>query len=91
MRLDQFLVASRLIKRRSVAQEFCEQDRVLVNRAVAKSSKGINVGDEIEITRSSEKMVLRVSKLPATKQVSKADAATLFEIVTLEQIQDPFS
>ena len=90
MRLDQFLVASRVIKRRSVAQDFCEQGRVHLNRVVAKSSKEINAGDEIEITRSLEKVTLRVLKLPNTKQVSKADATTLFEVVGVEEIKQEF-
>lgn len=90
MRIDQFLVASRVIKRRSVAQDLCEQGRVHLNRAAAKSSKEIKTGDEIEITRGLERVTLRVLKLPITKQVSKADATTLFEIVGVEEIEQEF-
>jgi ribosomal 50S subunit-recycling heat shock protein len=90
MRIDQFLVVSRVIKRRSVAQEFCEQGRVRVNRAEAKSSKEIKTGDEIEIKRNREKLTLGVLKVPVTKQVPKADLTTLFEIVSVEEIEQEF-
>ena len=89
MRLDQFLVASRIIKRRSLAQEFCEKGRVYVNTTVAKSSKEIKVGDEIEIRRNTENVTVRVVKLPATKQVSKTDADMLYETRNVEKIEDP--
>ena len=88
MRLDQFLVAGRIIKRRSLAQEFCEKGRVYVNRAVAKSSKEIKPEDEIEIKRDTENVTIRVLKLPATKQVSKTDAGTLFETVHVEKVEE---
>jgi len=85
MRLDQFLVASRIIKRRSLAQEFCEKGRVYINAAVAKSSKEIKIGDEIEIRRNTESVTVRVLKLPETKQVSKTDANTLFDTIKVDK------
>ena len=49
MRLDKFLKVSRLIKRRTVANEACDAGRVLVNGTVAKASVKVKVGDVIEI------------------------------------------
>jgi ribosomal 50S subunit-recycling heat shock protein len=51
MRLDLYLKVSRLIPRRSLAQEFCDAGLIKINGAVAKSSKEVKTGDEIEIHR----------------------------------------
>ncbi|MEP7074902.1 MAG: RNA-binding S4 domain-containing protein [Acidobacteriota bacterium] len=89
MRLDQFLTASRIIKRRTLAQEFCENGRVSVNGTVAKSSKEIKIGDAVIVRRNTEHVTLRVLKLPATKQVSKAEAESLFEVVAIDPVDEP--
>jgi len=81
MRLDLFLVSSRLIKRRSLAQEFCEKGLVRVNGLEAKSSKELKSGDTLEITRRSEITKVSVLKIPETKQVSKASASSLYEVL----------
>jgi ribosomal 50S subunit-recycling heat shock protein len=88
MRLDQFLVASRIIKRRSLAQEFCEKGRIHVNHTAAKSAKEIKAGDEIEIRRNTEDLTIRVLKLPVTKQISKTGADDLFETIRVEKLED---
>lgn len=88
MRLDQFLVASRIVKRRSVAQEFCDKGRVSVNGTTAKSSKETKPADEIQLRRSNEMLTVRVLKLPLTKQVSKMDATATFEIISVEKIEE---
>jgi len=85
MRLDVFLVSSRLIKRRSLAQEFCEKGLVRVNGTEAKSAKEIKAGDAIEIDRRNETAQVRIVKIPGSKQVSKDDAGTLFEILSVEK------
>lgn len=77
MRLDKFLKVSRLIKRRTVANEACDAGRVLVNGKVAKASVNVKVGDEIEIlfgTKSVKVEVLDVSetvKKEAAKEMYK--------------------
>jgi ribosomal 50S subunit-recycling heat shock protein len=88
MRLDLFLKTSRLIPRRSLAQEFCDAGLIKVNGAAAKSSKEIKTGDEIEIKRRSRLTRLKVLEIPAQKQVSKQSAADLFEILGEEIIED---
>lgn len=65
MRLDKFLKVSRLIKRRTVANEACDAGRVLVNDKVAKASVNVKAGDIIEIqfgTRSVKVEVLNVQE-----------------------------
>ena len=88
MRLDLFLRASRLIIRRSLAQKFCDAGLVTVNGAVARSSKEVRPGDQIEIRRGNRLTTVRVADLPKTKQVSRSDAGNLFETVKEEMIED---
>ena len=90
MRLDLFLKASRLILRRTLAQKFCDANRVKVNGQTAKSSKEIKAGDEIEIKRSKKLLKVRVVVVPDKKQVSRADAANLYEILSEDTIDDIF-
>jgi len=88
MRLDLFLKTSRLIPRRSLAQEFCDAGLIKVNDQTAKSSKEVKTGDEIEIKRRNRLTRLRVLEIPASKQVSKQSAADFFEILSEEVLED---
>lgn len=93
MRLDVFLTSSRLIKRRSLAQEFCEKGLVRVNGTETKSAKEIKTGDVLEIERRNETTQVRVVKIPDSKQVSRYDAGTLFEVLSIKKKSeaDPLS
>ena len=93
MRLDVFLISSRLIKRRSLAQEFCEKGVVRVNGTEAKSAKEIKTCDVLEIERRNEITKVRVVKIPDSKQVSRYDAGTLFEVLSIKKKSeaDPLS
>ncbi|MGQ0543296.1 MAG: RNA-binding S4 domain-containing protein [Blastocatellia bacterium] len=91
MRLDLFLKVSRLAPRRSLAQEFCDKKLVSVNGAVAKSSKEIKTGDEIEIQRRNQVLTVSVIQIPNSKQLSKANAEKLFEIIGDKLVGDNFS
>lgn len=84
MRLDLFLKTTRLISSRNLAQEFCDSGLVSVNGSTAKSSKEIKAGDEIEIRRRNRVVVLSVLAIPEKKQISKADAPGLYEIIREE-------
>ena len=86
MRLDLFLKASRLIVRRSLAQEFCDAGLVKVGGAAAKSAREVKAGDEIEIKRHNRLTRLKVLRVPDKKQMSRDDAATLYEILSEEKI-----
>lgn len=88
MRLDLFLKASRLIVRRTLAQEFCDAGLVTVGGAAAKSSREVKTGDEIEIKRHNRLTRVRVLLVPDKKQVSKQDASNLYEIVSEESVPD---
>ena len=83
MRLDKFLKVSRLIKRRSLAKEIVEQNRVKVNKHIAKPSANIKVGDEIEITFGRSIVTLKV--LDVKEHVKKEEATQLYEVIKEEK------
>lgn len=81
MRLDLYLRASRLVLRRTVAQELCEAGAVSVNGAPARASRAVREQDEITIRRRGRALTVRVLTLPQAKQVSRSDAPSLYEII----------
>lgn len=83
MRLDVFLKISRLVPRRTVAQELCEAGAVRVNGAQAKSAREVRVGDEIAIRQRGRITTVRVTEVPL-KAPSKAQAASLYETISVE-------
>ena len=76
MRLDKYLKISRLIKRRTVANEACDAGRVLVNDKAAKASVNVKVGDVIEIQFGSKSV--KVEVLDVQETVRKDDAKELY-------------
>ena len=76
MRLDKFLKVSRLIKRRTVANEACDAGRVLVNDKPAKASLNVKTGDVIEIQFGTK--AVRVEVLGVQGTVKKDDAKELY-------------
>lgn len=79
MRLDKYLKVSRLIKRRTVANEACDAGRVMVNGKPAKASTTVKVGDEIEILFGQKSVKVRV--LAILETTKKEDAKEMFEYI----------
>jgi ribosomal 50S subunit-recycling heat shock protein len=79
MRLDKYLKVSRLIKRRTVANEACDAGKVMVNNKPARASYDVKVGDEIEIALGARQ--LRVRVLDVQETVAKNDAVMLYEVL----------
>ena len=77
MRLDKYLKVSRVIKRRTVANEACDAGRVMVNNKVAKASVDVKVGDIIEIAFGQKSVKIRVLDVQDTSK--KDEAKELFE------------
>ena len=79
MRLDKFLKVSRLIKRRTVANEACDNGRISVNGRVVKASYEVKVGDRIEISMGT--CTVAVEVLEVADNVRKDDAAGMYKEV----------
>ncbi len=77
MRLDKYLKVSRLIKRRTVANEACDAGRVSVNGRIAKASQEIKPGDRIDIQFGNKEVSVEVLSVKET--VKKEEAAELFK------------
>ena len=80
MRLDKFLKVSRLIKRRTVANEISDTGRVYVNGNIAKPAKTLKVGDRIKIEYANKNVIVKVLVIP-TGNVSVQQASELYEII----------
>ena len=79
MRLDKYLKISRIIKRRTVANEACDAGKVLVNGKIARASYDVKVGDVLEIQMGARAIKAKV--LDVTEYVRKENAADLYEII----------
>ena len=79
MRLDKYLKVSRIIKRRPVASEACEQGKVTVNGKVAKPSTAVKEGDILEITFGER--VMRAEVVTIAEHVLKGDAQNMYKII----------
>ncbi|MGN0568289.1 MAG: RNA-binding S4 domain-containing protein [Acutalibacteraceae bacterium] len=79
MRLDKYLKVSRIIKRRTVANEVCDAKHVTVNGKLARASYDVKVGDIIEITMGQN--VTKVQVLNVTETVRKEDASSMYKIL----------
>lgn len=79
MRLDKYLKVSRLIKRRTVANEACDNGRISVNGRVVKASYDVKLGDRIEIAMGSRTVAVEV--LAVSEVVRKDDASEMYKEV----------
>ncbi len=79
MRLDKYLKVSRIIKRRTIANEACDGGRVSINGLVAKASTQVKVGDEIQIVFGNREMKVRVLSLE--ESIRKEDAKEMYELI----------
>ena len=79
MRIDKFLKVSRILKRRTVAQEACGGEKVLINGKIAKPSTAVKIGDEIEVLYASGTLKIRVLNIKET--VKNEEASSLYEVI----------
>ncbi len=80
MRLDKYLKVSRIIKRRTVANEACDESHVTVNGRQAKASYDIKPGDIVEIAFGTKTLKIRV--LDVRETVKKTDAYEMYEVIS---------
>ncbi len=79
MRLDKYLKVSRIIKRRTIANEACDAGRVTVNEKIARASYDVKVGDVIVVEFGSRTLKFRVVSI--TEAIKKEEAALMYEII----------
>ncbi|MFR1509605.1 MAG: RNA-binding S4 domain-containing protein [Acutalibacteraceae bacterium] len=79
MRLDKYLKITRLIKRRTIANEACDAGKILINGKVARASYDVKIGDKIEINLGAKKLAVEV--LAVTEYVKKDDAPSMYKVV----------
>ena len=79
MRLDKYLKVSRIIKRRTVANEACDSGRVMLNDKIARASAEVKVGDVIEIGFGNKSVKVKVTSVQET--VRKDEAKDMFEYI----------
>ena len=80
MRIDKFLKVSRLIKRRTVANDACDNALVSVNGRQVKASYDVKIGDEITITFGNKSTTVKVCDL--SEHVMKKDASSMYEVIS---------
>ncbi|MGI6727326.1 MAG: RNA-binding S4 domain-containing protein [Anaerovoracaceae bacterium] len=80
MRIDKYLKNSRLIKRRTVAKEACEQERIFINGKIAKPGSEVKEGDEILLCFGKGEMKVRVLSVP--EHAPKDVAQSMYEIIS---------
>ena len=79
MRIDKYLKISRIIKRRTVAKEACDQERVTINDKPAKAGSDVEVGDIIQIQFGNKSITIKVTEV--RENVRKDDAINMYEII----------
>ena len=79
MRLDKYLKVSRIIKRRTVANEACDGGHVSVNGKVARASYEVSLGDIVSVTFGQKTLTFKVTSIKET--IHKEDAALMYEII----------
>lgn len=84
MRLDKFLKVSRLIKRRTLAKEVCDQGRVTVDGKPLKASSTVSIGDLLTIRFGQKLVTVRVEKL--SEHVKKEAATEMYSVVREEKL-----
>ena len=80
MRLDKYLKITRLIKRRTIANEACDAGKIVVNYKIARASYDVKVGDIIEINMGSKP--LKVKVLNVTEYATKENAADNYTVIS---------
>ncbi|NEZ47685.1 RNA-binding S4 domain-containing protein [Clostridium niameyense] len=80
MRLDKYLKVSRIIKRRTVAKEACDNGRILVNNKISKPGIEVKEGDILEIIYANKSMKYKITNI--AEHVKKEEASNMYEIIS---------
>jgi len=80
MRVDKYLKNARLIKRRTIAKEACDQGRILIDGKVAKPGTEVSIGDEVQIRFGNKATVIKITSLD--EHVTKEGSKLLYEVIS---------
>ncbi|WP_100374390.1 RNA-binding S4 domain-containing protein [Bacillus sp. FJAT-45037] len=86
MRLDKFLKVSRLIKRRTLAKEVCDQGRITINGQSAKAGSNVKAGDELVVRFGQKLVTVEINEVKETSR--KEEAGTMYTIVKEESLNN---
>ena len=83
MRLDKYLKVARIIKRRTVANEACDSERISVNGRAAKAAYDVKIGDQITVAFGNKSVTVRVLEIKDTTK--KTEASGMYEVISENQ------
>lgn len=89
MRIDKYLKVSRVIKRRTLAKEVTESERILVNNKVVKPSYNVKIGDLITIEFGNKDVTIKV--LSINELTKKQDASSMYELISEKEKESKLS
>jgi len=87
LRLDVFLKRSRIVKRRTVAKELCEDGAVAVNGREARAGKEVSVGDRLSLRLWSRLLEIEIEQIPV-RAPSAAESRTLYRLVSERRVEE---
>ena len=85
MRIDKYLKVCRLIRRRTMANEACDGERIMINGKIVKPGKEVKIGDLVTVAYGNKTVTVRV--LSTDNTVKKEDAAKMYEVVSEGTLQ----
>ena len=88
MRLDKWLKVSRVIKRRTIANEACDKDKIKINNRFARASTEVKVGDIIEVSMGNRQTIMEVLKVPEGGNITTQEAKEFFVIKSEIKLSD---
>ena len=86
MRIDKYLKVARILKKRPVAKQLVENERLIINGRKAKASSNVEVNDEVTVVFGNKEITFKVLEL--RMQASKADASNMYEIISERKIEN---
>ena len=85
MRIDKFLKVSRIIKRRTVAKDITNEERIYINNNLAKPSKEVKVGDVVQIHFGNKVVTIKIKSI--NEFANKETASSMYELISEEKIE----
>lgn len=88
MRLDKWLKVSRVIKRRTIANEACDKDKIKINDKLARASTEVKQGDKVEINMGERQTILEILKVPTGGNITTQEAKEFYRIISETKFSD---